>query len=704
MSPVGRADAQMVAAALRRLGAVLAVTATLGVTASVGVAALPAAAAAQAPVGVHSMLQLNDPPSFMQAMFAQAAAMHASAIRLDVAPALIFDGGPSAPPDFSGLDEVMSLAQTYGLRVVADLMTIPPWMANCAVPNDDPSRCATGDLAGYGSVVGQIVSRADRVIRDWEVWNEPDTSAFFDGTPQQYAFMLRTAHDAIKAADPAADVLLGGISGPAGMGWLGQVLAAPGADAAHAFDTANIHERGDLWSLAGDLAAWRRFLAAAGYSGPLWVTEHGYPSDPAYQYDPGYTGGEPAQAAYLAASIPTLVDAGASEVFVTERDNLSGPFASEGVLGGDIADPPPANPQIVTKPSLGVVADAAACYRTLGRDCPSTPATASPATVALAPVPPGSSSSRSVIIADPGAEPIVLSPATVTAPKATGLSVASDGCAGAILEPRETCAITVLFRPATAGDEAAEVEVGSDDGPLTIPLAATAPSVSALGSPELAHPAFVPTRDADGVGYPQRWSLTLSNPLDASVSIDRGLVSGPDARRFRLDSDRCAHIALAPHRTCRLSVLFSPSRSGIARAQLTLDGIGSPLTVVLRPTAYPLATVLRIALPHGGCTVRGGASLLAVSDQPGTVHWRMTRAPAGQRASCRRRPGSAAGATVAAGAHGTARRAQRFDGVRGYPARWRLRTLPAGRYVLTVSTTNRHGLGPSRSVAVMAGS
>lgn len=33
------------------------------------------------------MLQLNSPQPFMQAMFAEAARMHASAIRLDVAPA-----------------------------------------------------------------------------------------------------------------------------------------------------------------------------------------------------------------------------------------------------------------------------------------------------------------------------------------------------------------------------------------------------------------------------------------------------------------------------------------------------------------------------------------------------------------------------------------------------------------------------------------
>src|SRR6185312_6447237 len=107
-----------------------------------------------------------------------------------------------------------------------------------------------------------------------------------------------TAHDAIKAIDPAANVLLGGISGLSGQNWLAQMFAAAGPDAAHAFDIANIHERDRLDSLAGDVKAWRWFLAASGFTGPLWITEHGYPSDTAFQYDPSYASGSGSQAAF----------------------------------------------------------------------------------------------------------------------------------------------------------------------------------------------------------------------------------------------------------------------------------------------------------------------------------------------------------------------------------------------------------------------
>ena len=175
------------------------------------------------------MIQLNSPYSFMQVMFAEAAGMHASAIRLDVAPALVFTD-PSQPPDFSGLDEVVALAQQYHLRVVGDLFTVPWWISACPTAGDaaTAARCGTTDLTDYQSMIAQIVARADPVIRDWEVWNEPDNPAFFTGTPQQYAQMLRAAHDAIKQVDPQANVLLGWISGTYSMNWLAQVLRHAG--------------------------------------------------------------------------------------------------------------------------------------------------------------------------------------------------------------------------------------------------------------------------------------------------------------------------------------------------------------------------------------------------------------------------------------------------------------------------------------------
>jgi hypothetical protein len=556
----------------------------------------PAVARADpAPIGAHSMLQLNSPQSLMRAMFAEASGLHVPALRLDVAPALLFTN-PSARPDFSGLDEVIALARQYHVRVVADLITIPWWIAACQVPTDiaGMARCATDDISAYRSMIAQIAARADPAVRDWEIWNEPDVPAFFNGTPEQYARMLRSAHDAIKELDPQANVLLGGISNAAGMSWLADVFAAPGADAAHAFDIANIHERGSLDALAGDVVSWRSFLTGYGFTGPVWVTEHGYPSDQELQYDPSFAAGALSQVAYLNASIPTLIDAGAGEVFVTERDNLGGQFASEGLLGGAVSDRAAADPQVVEKPSYAEVRTLADCYASLARDCPGPPPAASPTSLALPPTRLGSSEAARVSVSNPGSAPLQLGVFAVPSGAAAPIGVLLDGCSNRILEPDQTCSAAVRFTPVNGGAFTTTLKLPSDNGTLTVPVTGVAPSVSSLVL--RASPPFTPIDAADGVGRTQLLVLEITNPLIADVRLATAAFSGSDARRFRIASDQCTPSTLAAGATCRMSVLFSAARARTAQAVLTLNGDGAPLTIPLharlanRRHSAPLAT------------------------------------------------------------------------------------------------------------------
>ena len=114
-------------------------------------------------------------------------------------------------------------------------------------------------------------------------------------------------------------------------GWLERVFATPGADAIHKFDVANIHLRGPVGAVVRRYVEFRSWLAQRGFRGPLWVTEHGYPADPAFQDDPAYAGGDPSQAGYLTQTLVGLGEVGAQQVFVTLRDQPGGEYASEGL-------------------------------------------------------------------------------------------------------------------------------------------------------------------------------------------------------------------------------------------------------------------------------------------------------------------------------------------------------------------------------------
>ena len=302
---------------------------------AVALGALAIASPAHAtPVSAHTMVHsCCTPNALKERVFSEAKDLGAEYVRVDVEMSPIFeapDGSKSDPPNWSGLDEITALSKKYDLPVLAILLAPPRFVSACP-DKPDPSRCAAGDTAEFGALAGQIAKHAAGTIDYWEVLNEPDGDWAFEGTPEQYAGMLSAAYDGIKAQVPSARVLMGGLMRPHEPGWLERVFATPGADAIHKFDIANIHVRGPVDNVVSRYGAFRSWIEARGFHGPLWVTEHGYPADPAFQSDRAYTGGDAAQAAYLTQTLVGLGEVSAPQVFVTLRDNLEGEYASEGL-------------------------------------------------------------------------------------------------------------------------------------------------------------------------------------------------------------------------------------------------------------------------------------------------------------------------------------------------------------------------------------
>jgi hypothetical protein len=248
-------------------------------------------------------------------IFREAGELGADYIRVDVELNGIFVT-PDAKPNWAGLDEAIELAKKNQLRVLG-IVLAPP---------------AGADEEDFGRLAGEVAEHAAGKVDHWEIINEPDGAWAFDGPPEQYARMLSAAYDAIKARAPAAKVLLGGLMRPHEPGWLERVFATPGADAIHKFDIANIHLRGPVDAVVRRYTEFRSWLAERGFDGPLWVTEHGYAADPAFQSDPAYKGGDASQAAYLTQTLVGLGEAGVPQVFVTLHDgSLEGEYATEGL-------------------------------------------------------------------------------------------------------------------------------------------------------------------------------------------------------------------------------------------------------------------------------------------------------------------------------------------------------------------------------------
>jgi hypothetical protein len=277
---------------------------------------MSAPAHADAPISVHAMVHTCcTPKAEKERIFSEAHALGARYVRVDVELNGIF-GAPGGEPDWSDLDEVMDLSKKYDLRVLG-LLTVPLHYSNA----DE-----------FGTWSGQAAEHAGGAIDHWEVLNEPDGDWAWDGTPEEYAQMLAAAHDGIKAKAPHDVVLLGGLQKPHEPEWLQRVFDTPGADAIHKFDIANIHLRGPVDAVVRRYDTFKAWLAERGVTGPLWVTEHGYAADPAFQSDPDYRGGDSSQAAYLTQTLVGLGEVGAPQVFVTLHDGgLDGKYATEGL-------------------------------------------------------------------------------------------------------------------------------------------------------------------------------------------------------------------------------------------------------------------------------------------------------------------------------------------------------------------------------------
>ncbi len=102
------------------------------------------------------------------------------------------------------------------------------------------------DYREWTDYVAAVVSRYAGDIHHWEIWNEPDLTEFWNGTPEQYAQLLAVTYTTTKHIDPSATVVLGGQAfvdlpdHPAGE-FSGRILGDAEHPAAADFDIAAFH-------------------------------------------------------------------------------------------------------------------------------------------------------------------------------------------------------------------------------------------------------------------------------------------------------------------------------------------------------------------------------------------------------------------------------------------------------------------------------
>lgn len=97
-----------------------------------------------------------------------------------------------------------------GSRLIVDVVGSPQWETGSADEHAPPAN-----PQDYARFIGTLAQRFAGHISAYEIWNEEDAPAWWTGAPDPAAYvqLLKAAYPAVKAADPRATVVLGGLTG-----------------------------------------------------------------------------------------------------------------------------------------------------------------------------------------------------------------------------------------------------------------------------------------------------------------------------------------------------------------------------------------------------------------------------------------------------------------------------------------------------------
>lgn len=152
------------------------------------------------------------------------AATGATWFSMDVDWNSIQGNGPNSFQWDVATDRVVREARARGLTILGMLGYSPPWARRPACATT--SHCLPQDPATFARFAGAAAARygTNSTVPDlrdgiaaWQIWNEPNHYPFVQPTVDVagYTRLLTQAYAAIKAADPGATVVTGGMS-PAG--------------------------------------------------------------------------------------------------------------------------------------------------------------------------------------------------------------------------------------------------------------------------------------------------------------------------------------------------------------------------------------------------------------------------------------------------------------------------------------------------------
>lgn len=121
---------------------------------------------------------------------------------------------PTGPDSYewAAFDRLAAAARSRGLQLLPVLTFTPAW---ARADGCDSPRCRPLDVRAFARFAGAAAGRyAQLDVHTWEIWNEPNSRGAWlpRADSSEYVEILRAASRSIRAADPSARIVSGGLA------------------------------------------------------------------------------------------------------------------------------------------------------------------------------------------------------------------------------------------------------------------------------------------------------------------------------------------------------------------------------------------------------------------------------------------------------------------------------------------------------------
>lgn len=194
--------------------------------------------------------------------------------------------------DWHSLDTWVAQSESHHVQLDYVFVNTPRWASTKPdepCPGHREGCAAPPNPDDFAEFVTALVTRYRGKISSYELWNEPNGSGFWTGSPKQMVELAARAYPIIKSIDPAAIVTSPAVSSSGWPlshdAWLDQYLAAGGGKFAdviawHGYAGRNDRPALPPEGLADQITALRKVLAKHDLSQlPIWNTEGGWGKD-----------------------------------------------------------------------------------------------------------------------------------------------------------------------------------------------------------------------------------------------------------------------------------------------------------------------------------------------------------------------------------------------------------------------------------------